>query len=86
MKITFEVEKSVNIPAVVIPERTIHAATTKKVKSITVNSVTDYPEKKLVEASTTEVGIIQLWKDQEYISIGQWTDSDVIAKINALYV
>jgi len=55
------------------------------VNEITINELIDLPTRKMVVAKTKEVGSIVLWKDNDYDAIGQWTDSDVIARISELY-
>lgn len=55
------------------------------VEEITINEITDLPIRKMVVAKTKEVGQVILWRDAEYDAIGQWTDTDVINKINELY-
>jgi len=61
--------------------------TEKKVtiEKLTINELVDLPNRKMVVAKTTEVGTIVLWKDADYDAIGQWTDTDVIARIEQLY-
>ncbi|MFO0089890.1 MAG: hypothetical protein ACK518_03730 [bacterium] len=56
----------------------------KTVEEVTVVEVIDNSEAKSVKAFTQEFGIIYLWEGAEYDAIGQWTDSDVIAKITEL--
>ena len=76
MEITFNTPKEV--------------VTTKEVKntfaSITVASVTDRPSRKLVTANTLEGFTITLWEGDAYDAIGQWTDADVVNRINELYL
>lgn len=64
---------------VVVSERKI------TIEKLTINELVDLPNRKMVVAKTTEVGTIVLWKDADYDAIGQWTDSDVIARIEQLY-
>lgn len=61
--------------------------TEKKVtiEKLTINELVDLPNRKMVVAKTNEVGTIILWKDADYDAIGQWTDTDVIARISELY-
>jgi hypothetical protein len=75
MEIQFSTPKDV----VVVKER----KTT--IEKITVLELIDLPSKKQVTAKTIELGILVLWKDAEYDAIGQWTDTDVINKLNELY-
>jgi hypothetical protein len=55
------------------------------VSEITINELIDLPTRKMVVAKTKEIGQIVLWKDADYDAVGQWTDSDVIARISELY-
>lgn len=55
------------------------------VEEITINELIDLPARKMVVAKTKEVGQVVLWKDADYDAVGQWTDSDVIARISELY-
>ena len=55
------------------------------IEKITVLEILDNPNKKTVTVKTVELGAIVLWKDADYDAIGQWTDTDVINKINELY-
>jgi hypothetical protein len=75
MKVDFTTTKSI----VVIQERK------KNVDSITVLSVIDFLDQKIVRADTVEAGIIILWRDADYDAIGQWTDQDVITRIQEIY-
>ena len=53
--------------------------------SVTVSSVTDRPGMKLVTVNLLEGFSIVLWENEAYDAIGQWTDTDVINRINELY-
>ena len=75
MEIQFSTPKDI----VVVKER----KTT--IEKITVLELADLPSKKQVTAKTFELGLVVLWKDAEYDAIGQWTDTDVINKLNELY-
>lgn len=55
------------------------------IDKVTVIELLDNPDRKTVTAKTAELGSIILWKDTDYDAIGQWTDTDVINKINELY-
>jgi hypothetical protein len=55
------------------------------VTEITINELIDLPMRKMVVAKTKEIGQVILWKDADYDAIGQWTDENVIARINELY-
>lgn len=57
----------------------------KTIEKVTVLEIVDLPSRKQVIAKTQELGSVILWKDAEYDAIGQWTDTDVINKINELY-
>ena len=76
MEIVFNAPKEV----VIVPKQS------KTIEKITILSIQDFPARKLVQASTGEIGNIILWKDAAYDAIGQWTDVDVINRINELYV
>ena len=76
MEITFNAPKDI----VVVPQQT------KAVDQITIFSIQDFPSRKLVQANTREIGVIVLWEGDAYDTIGQWTDTDVINRINELYV
>jgi len=75
MEITFETQKEM----VVTPE------VKNTFTSVTVNSIIDRPNRKIVTANFLEGFSIVLWKGEEYDVIGQWTDTDVINRINELY-
>jgi hypothetical protein len=55
------------------------------VEEITINELIDLPARKMVVAKTKEIGQVILWKDADYDAIGQWTDTDVVARISELY-
>lgn len=63
--------------------------TTKEVKSmfesITVRSIIDRPANKLVTVNILEGDSITLWEGADYDAIGQWTDADVLNRLNELY-
>jgi cyanophycinase-like exopeptidase len=75
MEITFDPPKDITV----VPE------IKKTVDKITVIELKDQPERKTVIAVTVEAGIITLWKGDTYDAIGQWTDADVVARINEIY-
>lgn len=57
-----------------------------QIASLTVKRLVDKPEKKTVVAIVKEQkGKIALWEGAAYDAIGQWTDSDVVARLNELY-
>ena len=74
MKITFETPKEI--------------VTVKEAKEtfneITVDHITDSPWRKEVKAFIRELGILTLWENEEYDTIGQWTDTDAITRISEL--
>ena len=57
-----------------------------QITKLTVKRLVDKPEKKIVVAVVKEFkSKITLWENTSYDSIGQWTDSDVEARLNELY-
>lgn len=74
MKITFETPKEI----VVVPELK------RTFEEITIEEVVDNPSRKEVKAFTRELGILILWSQEEYDAIGQWTDTDVEARVSEL--
>ncbi len=74
MKIVFDTPKEV----VVVKELKI------TVNELTINEITDNADAKTVAVSTKELGQIVLWEGDAYDAIGQWTDTDVIARVNDL--
>lgn len=74
-----KIELNQTTEVVVVTEKKI------SVDEITINELIDLPTRKMVVAKTKEVGQIVLWKDADYDAIGQWTDSDVVARISELY-
>jgi hypothetical protein len=57
----------------------------KTIEKVTVLEIVDLPSRKQVIAKTQELGSVMLWKDAEYDTVGQWTDTDVVNKLNELY-
>lgn len=58
----------------------------KTVSTLTVQRVVDLPKKKVVRVFVEELEEpIVLWEGEAYDAIGQWTDSDVQAKLTELY-
>jgi hypothetical protein len=58
----------------------------KTVSTLTVTRVVDLPKKKIVRAFVEEIeGPITLWEGAAYDAAGQWTDSDVQARLTQLY-
>lgn len=64
---------------VVVPEQK------KTINKITIQRMVDLPVRKKVLVITEELGQIVLWEDAQYDSIGQWTDAQVIERIQELY-
>jgi hypothetical protein len=56
----------------------------KLIKEVTVNSINDNYTMKRITAITKEAGSILLWSGSEYDAIGQWTDTDVVNRINEI--
>jgi hypothetical protein len=75
MKVTLPTEKTI----------VVREAETKSIKDITISTIQDFPQMKKVVAVTRELGSITLWEGNAYDSIGQWTDSNVISRIQQLY-
>ena len=75
MEIVFNALKDI----VTIPE------VRKQVFSLNIMSITDLPDRKTVYAITTDRINITLWEGEAYDAIGQWTDADVINRIQELY-
>jgi hypothetical protein len=76
MEITLQTAKTV----VVTPEKT------KTFNTLTVMRMVDLPAQKKVKVFVKELKEpVTLWEGAEYDSIGQWTDSDVQAKLTELY-
>ena len=58
----------------------------KTVTTLTVNRIVDLPKKKIVRAFIQELDEpIVLWEAASYDAIGQWTDTDVQARLTELY-
>ena len=64
---------------VVVPEQK------KTIKKITIQRMVDIPNQKKVLVFTEELGQIVLWEDTQYDNIGQWTDTQVIERIQEIY-
>lgn len=64
---------------VTVPQKTATTST------ITVRSMIDDPINKKVTINTEEFGSLIIWEGIEYDNAGQWTDQDVIDRINELY-
>ena len=58
----------------------------KTITTLTVNRIVDLPKKKIVRAFVEELDEpIVLWEAASYDAIGQWTDTDVQARLTELY-
>jgi hypothetical protein len=58
----------------------------KTVTTLTVSRIVDLPKKKMVRAFIEELDEpVVLWEGEAYDSIGQWTDSNVEARLAELY-
>jgi len=75
MKITFETPKEI----VVVQELK------RTIEELTIEEIVDNNSRKEVKAYTKELGILVLWAGAAYDAIGQWTDADVIARVEELY-
>ena len=75
MKITFETPKEI----VVVKELK------QTISEITIEEVVDNSARKEVRTFVQQLGVITLWEGAAYDAIGQWTDTDVVARIKELY-
>ena len=58
----------------------------KTVTTLTVARIVDLPKKKVVRAFVEELDEpVVLWEGDAYDAAGQWTDSDVEARLTELY-
>ena len=58
----------------------------KTVTTLTVARIVDLPKKKMVRAFVEELDEpVVLWEGAAYDAIGQWTDSNVEARLTELY-
>ncbi len=58
----------------------------KTVETLTVNRVVDLPKKKIVRVFVDELDEpVVIWEGAAYDAAGQWTDSDVQARLIELY-
>jgi hypothetical protein len=57
---------------------------TQNLDQITILQMVDKPSSKEVKVMTKELGFITLWEGDEYDTIGQWTDIDVVNRIKEL--
>ena len=68
------------------PKEIVVMAERKKViTKLEIIEVIDSPKNKTVMAKTNEFGTVSLWRGNDYDTIGQWTDTDVINKIKLIY-
>jgi hypothetical protein len=66
-------------------EIVVFAERKKTITKVEITEVVDDFKRKIITAKTNEFGSIILWKDEDYVTIGQWTDTDVINKIKSIY-
>ena len=66
-------------------EIVVFAERKKTITKVEITEVVDDFRRKIITAKTNEFGSIILWKDEDYVTIGQWTDTDVIKKIKSIY-
>ena len=76
MKVTFAQPKKI----IVVPERT------KTISEVEILEITDSPQRKTITVNTDAIGMIVLWEGAEYDAIGQWTTTDIIARIKEIHV
>tara|TARA_R110000782_G_scaffold85989_1_gene167008 strand:- start:40 stop:270 length:231 start_codon:yes stop_codon:yes gene_type:complete len=76
MKVTFAQPKKI----IVVPERT------KTISEVEILEITDSPQRKTITVNTDTIGMIVLWEGAEYDAIGQWTTTDIIARIKEIHV
>jgi hypothetical protein len=65
-------------------EIVVFAERKKTITKVEITEVVDDFKRKIITAKTNEFGSIILWKDEDYVTIGQWTDTDVINKIKSI--
>jgi hypothetical protein len=62
------------------------AEQTKTFNSLTIRRMVDFPGQKKVIVHIEEANEpVVLWEGAAYDAIGEWTNADVIAKLNELY-
>jgi hypothetical protein len=65
---------------------TIQEARTTEINTLTINRMVDLPVQKVVKVFIAELPMpVTLWEGDAYDAIGQWTDQDVIDRLNELY-
>jgi hypothetical protein len=75
-------EINLNTPKIIV----IQQEKTKTIDKITVQRIVDLPEQKLVRVFIKEENNpITLWEGEQYDSVGQWTDDDVLNRLNEIY-
>jgi hypothetical protein len=75
-------EIQLTAPTEVVAQRQVM----KTISSITIHSIIDISSfEKTVTAHTAEFGPVLLWGGDSYDAIGQWTDSDVQARLFELF-
>jgi hypothetical protein len=75
-------EINLNEPRVIV----LQEEKSKTISKLTVNRVVDIPSQKVVKCFCEEINEpITLWEGSAYDTIGQWTDSDVQARLTDLY-
>lgn len=69
------------------PKEIIVVEEQKKVfNSLNVNTMVDLPQEKKVMIFIDELpDPVTLWEGDSYDAIGEWTNADVISKLNELY-
>jgi len=75
MKITLSSAKN----KVVVPEQT------KEFTELEIERVVDFAKQKKVVAFIEGFGPLLLWEGADYDAAGQWTDTDVDARIKAIF-
>jgi hypothetical protein len=81
-KKTMSISINLNNPKTVV----LREADVKTFNTITISRMIDIPKQKIVRVFIEELdNPILLWEGEEYDNIGQWTDEDVIEKLNELY-
>ena len=74
MKITFPTTKKL------ITQKQV----SKDFNEINILYTIDAPEQKVVTTFTKELGELLVWEGAEYDNAGQWTDSDLLNKVNQI--
>ena len=66
-------------------EKTVRPAEVKTFTEVVIDRLVDIPSEKTVKAFINDFGPITLWEGADYDKIGQWSDSDVTARITVLF-